>query len=301
MLLQGPAGWGEFCPFVDYDDQVSAWWLATALESAVHRLADPGPGPDTGQRHRPGRRPGARPRHRDRFRVCHRQGQGRRPSRIRFAEDLARLEAVRDALGPAGAIRVDANGVGTSIRRRPRHARWTSPPADSSTSSSPAAPSTSWLPCVDAGRACGSPPTSRSGGPRIPFKVAVAGAADLAVIKCTPLGGVRRALESPRPPGFPAWSRPPWRPASGSPPSWPSPVPYRNWTSPAAWARCRCCVVTSSMRHRRSYLHQGHLTVPAAPPTPDPALLDRYELTDHDRRAWWTERLRRTLAILVAR
>jgi o-succinylbenzoate synthase len=35
LLLQGPAGWGEFCPFADYDDEVSAWWLATTLEAAV--------------------------------------------------------------------------------------------------------------------------------------------------------------------------------------------------------------------------------------------------------------------------
>ncbi len=32
MLVEGSAGWGEFCPFADYDDAVSASWLATAIE-----------------------------------------------------------------------------------------------------------------------------------------------------------------------------------------------------------------------------------------------------------------------------
>ncbi|MGH3623195.1 MAG: hypothetical protein ACRDQ5_15590, partial [Sciscionella sp.] len=27
MLIEGPAWWGEFCPFADYDDTVSASWL----------------------------------------------------------------------------------------------------------------------------------------------------------------------------------------------------------------------------------------------------------------------------------
>jgi O-succinylbenzoate synthase len=35
LLIQGPAGWGEFCPFAEYDDVVAASWLATAVEAAV--------------------------------------------------------------------------------------------------------------------------------------------------------------------------------------------------------------------------------------------------------------------------
>jgi o-succinylbenzoate synthase len=33
MLIAGPAGWGEFCPFADYDDTVSASWLATTIDT----------------------------------------------------------------------------------------------------------------------------------------------------------------------------------------------------------------------------------------------------------------------------
>ncbi|MBB1019223.1 O-succinylbenzoate synthase, partial [Dietzia sp. DQ11-71] len=33
-LIEGPAGWGEFGPFGEYDDLESAHWLASALEIA---------------------------------------------------------------------------------------------------------------------------------------------------------------------------------------------------------------------------------------------------------------------------
>src|SRR2546421_11719183 len=34
MLIRGPVGWGEFCPFTEYSDTESAAWLATAVEQA---------------------------------------------------------------------------------------------------------------------------------------------------------------------------------------------------------------------------------------------------------------------------
>ncbi len=34
-LFQGPAGWGEFSPFHEYDDKESAPWLACAIEAAT--------------------------------------------------------------------------------------------------------------------------------------------------------------------------------------------------------------------------------------------------------------------------
>ena len=35
VLLEGPAGWGEFSPFPDYPPSTTSRWLASALESAV--------------------------------------------------------------------------------------------------------------------------------------------------------------------------------------------------------------------------------------------------------------------------
>ncbi|WLP89640.1 o-succinylbenzoate synthase [Gordonia sp. NB41Y] len=34
LIFRGPAGWGEFGPFVEYDDEESAAWLAAGIEAA---------------------------------------------------------------------------------------------------------------------------------------------------------------------------------------------------------------------------------------------------------------------------
>ncbi len=110
MLFEGPAGWGEFSPFAEYDAEVAEPWLRCALEAAVEgwpapvrtrvpvNVTVPAVAPD----------------------VAHRiviAGRGCRTAKVKVAErgqalgeDQARLEAVRDALGADGRIRVDANG-----------------------------------------------------------------------------------------------------------------------------------------------------------------------------------------------
>ena len=35
VLIEGPAGWGEFAPFADYGPEQDARWLAAAIEAAV--------------------------------------------------------------------------------------------------------------------------------------------------------------------------------------------------------------------------------------------------------------------------
>jgi O-succinylbenzoate synthase len=119
VLVRGPAGWGEFSPFWDYDDIEShRWWLA-AEEAAVHGWPAPVrdrvpvnvtvPAVDAERAHS----------------IV--AVSGCRTAKVKVAEpgqtaadDLARVEAVRDALGPAGAIRVDANAawdVDTAVTR----------------------------------------------------------------------------------------------------------------------------------------------------------------------------------------
>ena len=41
MLVEGPAGWAEFSPFLDYDVRESAPWLAAALDSAANDWPTP--------------------------------------------------------------------------------------------------------------------------------------------------------------------------------------------------------------------------------------------------------------------
>jgi O-succinylbenzoate synthase len=110
MLVRGGAGWGEWSPFLEYDSKESLPWLRCAEEAA----AGDWPAPV-----------------RDRVPVnvtvpvlspeeAHAlvARSGCRTAKVKvadvastLAEDQARLEAVRDALGPGGRIRVDANGA----------------------------------------------------------------------------------------------------------------------------------------------------------------------------------------------
>ncbi len=119
VLLRGDAGWGEWSPFWDYDDAECVPWLAAAREAAdvgwpepVRRsvpvnVTVPAVGPD-------------------RATEAVLASAGCRTAKVKVAEpgqteadDLARVEAVRAALGPGGRVRVDANGawdVDTAVR-----------------------------------------------------------------------------------------------------------------------------------------------------------------------------------------
>ncbi|MGY2003162.1 o-succinylbenzoate synthase [Blastococcus sp. SYSU DS1024] len=119
VLLRGPAGWGEFSPFWDYDAAESRRWWAAAVEAAVEGFPPPVrtsvpvnvtvPAVDAQRAHAMVRASGCRT---AKVKVAEPGQAG--------ADDRARVEAVRDALGPGGAIRVDANAawdVDTAARR----------------------------------------------------------------------------------------------------------------------------------------------------------------------------------------
>jgi len=111
MLLRGPAGWGEFSPFLEYDAAVARPWLTAAREAAE----DGWPEPLRGRVPVNVTVPAVGP---DQAAAVVRDSGGCRTAKVKVAEpgqsraeDQARLEAVRDALGPDGRIRVDANGL----------------------------------------------------------------------------------------------------------------------------------------------------------------------------------------------
>jgi O-succinylbenzoate synthase len=119
VLVRGAAGWGEFSPFWDYDVAESRRWWAAAVEAAVDgwpqpvrasvpvNVTVPAVGPERAHE------------------IV--RASGCRTAKVKVAEpgqthrdDLARVEAVRDALGPDGAVRVDANAawdVDTAVTR----------------------------------------------------------------------------------------------------------------------------------------------------------------------------------------
>jgi O-succinylbenzoate synthase len=192
VLIEGPAGWGEFCPFADYDDRESAPWLAAAREAAEEGWPEPvrdrvpvncivpAVGPERAQE------------------IV--RASGCATAKVKVADgpgslphDLERVAAVRDALGPGGSVRVDAN------------AAWAVDEAVAAiTALDRAAGGLQYVeqPCrtVDelaAVRRRVDVPIAADESIRRaedPLRVAVAGAADVAVLKVAPLGGVRRAL-----------------------------------------------------------------------------------------------------------
>ena len=119
-LLRGPVGWGEFSPFLEYDATTSAPWLACAREAADLGWPDPVRDSVPVNVTVPACSP-------ERAREIVLGSAGCRTAKVKVAEagqdpreDEARLEAVRDALGRSGLVRIDANGgwsVDEAVRR----------------------------------------------------------------------------------------------------------------------------------------------------------------------------------------
>jgi O-succinylbenzoate synthase len=199
VLVHGPAGWGEFSPFWDYDVAESRRWWGAAYEAAVMGWPDPVRSSVPVNVTVPAVGPA-----RARAIVA---ASGCRTAKVKVAEpgqteadEEARVEAVRDALGPAGAIRVDANtawDVDTAVRRITALDRYGLEYVEQ--------------PCATVEelaavrrrvevRIAADEVVRRAADPR---RVALAEAADVVVLKVQPLGGVRAALEVAEAHGLP--------------------------------------------------------------------------------------------------
>jgi len=110
VLLRGPRGWGEFAPFPEYDDLESARWLAAAIEAGWAGWPDPVrdsiPVNATIPAVPAGQVAGILARY-----------DGCGTAKVKVAEvgqsardDLDRVAAVREVMGPRARVRVDANG-----------------------------------------------------------------------------------------------------------------------------------------------------------------------------------------------
>ena len=192
VLLRGEAGWGEWSPFLEYDAAVAEPWLRCAEEAAAGdwpapvrdrvpvNVTVPAVGPD--QAHAIVLAGGCRT---AKVKVAE-PGQS-------LADDQARVEAVRDALGPDGRVRIDVNGL------------WD---LDTAATSIPvldrAAGGLEYVeqPCASVEdlaavrRRVGVPIAADESIRRAadPYRVRDLEAADVAVLKVQPLGGVRACL-----------------------------------------------------------------------------------------------------------
>ena len=194
VLLRGAAGWGEFSPFWGYDVAESAAWLRAARESADVgwpagvRTRIPVnvtvPAVDAATAHR----------------IVTASG-GCRTAKVKVAEpgqdvgdEIARLEAVRDALGPGGAIRIDANGawdVDTALARL----RVLDRAAGGLEYAEQPVATVSELAVLRRGTHVPIAADESIRRVEDPMAVVRAEAADIIVLKVQPLGGVRACLE----------------------------------------------------------------------------------------------------------
>lgn len=197
MLIRGPRGWGEFAAFTEYDDDESAPWLASAIEQAwgpeptapivrdVVRLNATLPAVS------PDRVPEILGRFSDARTVKVKVAE---PGQT-LADDFARVAAARAFVGDEGRIRVDANG-GWNVDEA-EHAIRALEQFDLEYVEQPCS-TVGELAEVrrrvhDMGILIAADESVRKATD--PLAVARAGAADLLVIKASPLGGVQRALD----------------------------------------------------------------------------------------------------------
>jgi O-succinylbenzoate synthase len=193
VLIRGPAGWGEFSPFREYDDAEAASWWRAACEAADDGWPPPVRTRVPVNATVPAVSPEDVAEVLARFPGCTTAkvkvaAAGQSP-----AEDEDRLRAVHDALGPGGRIRVDANGawgVEAATGLLPRYDR--------------AAGGLEYAeqPCgtieelAAVRRKLDIPIAADESIRRAddPLRVAERQAADIAVLKVQPLGGVRECL-----------------------------------------------------------------------------------------------------------
>ncbi|MFT3797212.1 o-succinylbenzoate synthase [Microbacterium sp.] len=194
LLFEGPEGWTEFSPFVEYDDPEAAVWLAAAIEFGWH----PQPAPLRARIPVNATVPAVAP---DDVPAVLARFDGCRTAKVKVAErgqsladDVARVRAVRAGMGPEGRIRLDANG-GWNVDEA-EHAVHALAGFDLEYLEQPCA-SVDELAQLRSRLHDWDIPVAADESVRKaadPLAVARSGAADIVVVKAQPLGGVHRAL-----------------------------------------------------------------------------------------------------------
>lgn len=204
VLFEGPEGWTEFSPFAEYDDAEASVWLAAAIDwgwmpQPAARREAVGVNATV-----PAVAAASVPAVLSRFDGC-------RTAKVKVAEagqllsdDVERMRAVREAMGPEGRIRIDANGAwNVDEAERALHAlaefdlEYAEQPCSSVDELAELRRRVKYM-----GIPIAADESVRKAAD--PLAVARAGAADLLVVKAQPLGGVRRALEIVAQAGLPA-------------------------------------------------------------------------------------------------
>lgn len=291
VVFDGPAGWAEFSPFLEYDDEESSRWLSSALEAGwlgypeALRATVPvnATVPAVAAEQVP-----------DILGAY----DGLQTVKIKVAEagqsltqDVARVGAVRHLL-PGANIRVDANG-GWNVPQAVQALRMLSAfgleyaeqPVASVADMAAVRKALNGMVLIAADESVRKATD--------PLAVARAGAADLLVIKAAPLGGVRRALEIVAQAGLPA--------VVSS--ALDSSVGIRTGLAlaaalpelPYACGLGTVSLMAADVATPSLVAVNGAMTVRDV--VVGPELLARFA-APADRRSWWLERIRRCHALL---
>jgi O-succinylbenzoate synthase len=184
-LIQGEYGWGEFSPFLEYEDAESAPWLACAIEAATQ----PKPKLYRSEVAVNGTIPALNDRE-DLERVVN-SFPGVSTFKVKvgenLSEDIARINTIR-SLRPSATIRIDANGL------------WS---VDQAVSFLQSVGNIEYIeqPCATIEELCelkkrvdvkivGDEVLRKA---KDPFAIDLAGAVDYLMLKVQPLGGIKRA------------------------------------------------------------------------------------------------------------
>ena len=283
-LIDGPAGWGEFGAFLEYGDAEAAHWLAAALDSAYRKPPPPRrdridvnatvPAVDAAQV----------PEILARF-------PGARTAKVKVAEpgqtlddDVARVNAVR-ALVPI--VRVDANGA------------WT---VDQAIAAAAVLGPLEYLeqPCATVDELAqlrrrvdvpvAADESIRKSGD--PLAVVRAGAADIAVLKVAPLGGISAMLKIAAQIDIPVVVSSALDSAVGIAVGLAAAAALPNLHHACGLGTGRLFVedITDPVEPIHGYLTVG-------PVTPDPARLQALAAPPQ-RRQWWIDRIRACYPLL---
>ncbi|QEO08825.1 o-succinylbenzoate synthase [Protaetiibacter larvae] len=293
LLLHGPSGWGEFSPFLEYGDEEASAWLAAAIEAAwgdpiassraevpVNATLPTVPVEQIAA-------------------VLERFGEVRTvkvkvaDAAESLAHDVARVREVRRILGPAGRIRVDANG-GWSVDAAERAAHALAG-FDLEYLEQPCASIDELAELRERLHDWQLPIAADESVRKAddPLAVARAGAADLVVVKVQPLGGVARALRIVAEAGLPAIVSSAIDTSVGLAMGarLAAALPELDYDCGLGTAALLAADVTGEP------LTPVDGRIPVRPVEPDAALL-RAHAAPPERVAWWHDRLRRALGVL---
>ena len=195
LLIEGPAGWTEFSPFIEYGDDEASTWLEAALDYGWHELPEQRRTDIMVNATIPAVPAASVPEILARFPGCRTAKIKVAEPGQRLADDVERVRAVRHELGAEGRIRVDANG-GWNVDEA-EHAVHALAEFDLEYIEQPCTTIDELVQLRERIRYLDIPIAADESVRKAedPIAVARAGAADLLVIKAQPLGGIRRALD----------------------------------------------------------------------------------------------------------